>query len=254
VFLLRDAATGQPRPVSPAQPGELRIWVPAPATAEAGLRRYLLADMLRRVAERHHLLVTTWYQAAGAGIASLAELNVYPAELAAAPPYPPDVTITRLAANPQPAGPQPSATQPATPQPSDPAPGTGSASFLLQPGELTTAALDGLDPLALRLALLERPYREPVTLARDTLEAADGTLRHWRGLVAGWANSPSKAMCAQYTGDVQAALDDDLDTPAALRTMHALAGDDTLPPGSRFEAFAHLDRLLGLDLAREVGR
>ncbi len=61
-------------------------------------------------------------------------------------------------------------------------------------------------------------------------------------------------MCAQYTGDFLGALDDDLDTPAALRTLSALAADPVIPDGSKFEAFAHLDRFLGLDLAREVGR
>jgi hypothetical protein len=33
-----------------------------------------------------------------------------------------------------------------------------------------------------------------------------------------------------------------------------LAANEAVPPGARFEAFAHLDRLLGLDLASEVGK
>ncbi len=61
-------------------------------------------------------------------------------------------------------------------------------------------------------------------------------------------------MAAEYTSDVLGALDDDLDGPAAVRSLHALAADAGLPPGAKFEAFAYLDRLLGLDLAREVGR
>ena len=40
-------------------------------------------------------------------------------------------------------------------------------------------------------------------------------------------------MCAEYVGDFNAAFDDDLDTPAALRTLSALAADlrsiDTTP-------------------------
>lgn len=238
MFRLYDTATGQTGSIQLARPGELQIWVAAPVPVADGLRRCLLADMLRRVAERHHLRVTTWYQAPEPGAASdpggpgLAELNIYPAEFAAAPPQPLDLAVT-----PDPATPE---TKPATLQ--------------IRPGELSAAAADGLDPLALRLALLELPYRDRAGLGRPALVAADRTLRDWRGLVAGWANSPSKPMCAQYTGDVHAALDNDLDTPAALRTMHALAADDELPPGSRFEAFAYLDQLLGLDLAREVGR
>ena len=86
------------------------------------------------------------------------------------------------------------------------------------------------------------------------MQAADGTLRRWRQRVADWAQSPSKPMCAPYVGAVTAAFDDDLDTPAALRGLRALEKDGEIPPGSKFETFAHADQLLGLDLARDVGR
>jgi hypothetical protein len=61
-------------------------------------------------------------------------------------------------------------------------------------------------------------------------------------------------MCAQYLTAILTALDTDLDTPAALRGLAALAADPEIPPGSKFEAFAYLDSFLGLDLARDVGR
>jgi cysteinyl-tRNA synthetase len=112
----------------------------------------------------------------------------------------------------------------------------------------------GLDPLALRLAFLEHRYRQQMNLTWDTLSAADRTLRRWRELVAEWAGSPSKPMCAQVTAQIAAAFDDDLDTPAALRVLRKLEQDPQTPPGSKFESFAHADQLLGLDLARDVGR
>jgi cysteinyl-tRNA synthetase len=112
----------------------------------------------------------------------------------------------------------------------------------------------GLDPLALRLAFLEHRYRQQMNLTWDTLSAADRTLRRWRELVAEWACSPSKPMCAEVTAQVAAAFDDDLDTPAALRALRRLEQDPQIPPGSKFESFAHADQLLGLDLARDVGR
>lgn len=115
-------------------------------------------------------------------------------------------------------------------------------------------AARGLDPLALRLALLEHRYRQQMNLTWDTLEAADATLRRWRARVAEWAQSPSRPMCAEITASVAAAVDDDLDTPAALLTLRALEQDGQIPPGSKFETFAHTDRLLGLDLARDVGK
>jgi hypothetical protein len=61
-------------------------------------------------------------------------------------------------------------------------------------------------------------------------------------------------MCAEYLAGVTDAFDDDLSTPAALDVLSALAGDETIPPGSRFETFAYADLLFGLDLARDVGR
>jgi hypothetical protein len=243
VFRLYDAATGQAGPVRPARPGELRIWVAGQLDSgvigPAALRACLVADLVRRVAERHHLLVSAWYQAPGTGgepaqalRAAWDGLNIYPAELAASPPEPLDVAVAR-----------------------DGQPG-GSPAHRMEPGEVRPPAPDttGLDPLALRLALLGHRYREPAVLSREALAAADQTLRRWREQVADWANFPSKPMCAQYTSDVLGALDDDLDGPAALRSLHALAADAELPPGAKFEAFAYFDQLLGLDLAREVGR
>jgi len=112
----------------------------------------------------------------------------------------------------------------------------------------------GLDPLALRLAFLEHRYRQQMNLSWDTLEAADKTLRRWRERVADWARSPSAAMSSRYADAVAAAFDDDLDTPAGLRTLRALERDEAVSPGAKFETFAHLDRLFGLDLARDIGK
>jgi cysteinyl-tRNA synthetase len=112
----------------------------------------------------------------------------------------------------------------------------------------------GLDPLAARLAFLEHRYRQQLNLTWPTLEAANGTLRRWRERVAAWATEPSKPMCAEYSDRIFAALDDDLDTPAALRALRELERDAAIPAGSKFETFASADRVLGLDLVREVGR
>ena len=112
----------------------------------------------------------------------------------------------------------------------------------------------GLDPLALRFAFLDHRYRQQLNLTWEVLAAADRLVRRWRERVAEWARSPSRAMCAQYVGDFNAAFDDDLDTPAALRVLRSLEKDSEIPPGAKFETFAHADRLLGLDLARDIGR
>src|SRR5450755_3781591 len=115
-------------------------------------------------------------------------------------------------------------------------------------------AASGLDPLAARLAFLEHHYRHQLNLTWDTLTAADATLRRWREQVAGWAASPSLPMCAEVTGQIAAGLDDDLDTRAAVAALRRLEKDPEIPPGSKFETFAHADQVLGLDLARDIGR
>jgi cysteinyl-tRNA synthetase len=112
----------------------------------------------------------------------------------------------------------------------------------------------GLDALALRLAFLEHRYRQQMNLTWDILAAADAAVRRWRDRVAEWANSPSRPMCAQYVSEFTTALENDLDTPAALRALRSLEKDSDVPPGSKFETFAHLDQVLGLDLARDIGK
>ena len=111
----------------------------------------------------------------------------------------------------------------------------------------------GLDPLAVRLAFLSARYRTQLDLTWAGLEAADRQLALWRRAVAEWAESPSAALPAGVAAVVDA-FADDLDTPRSLQALRAIERDPQVPAGARFEAFAHVDRLLGLDLVRDVGR
>jgi cysteinyl-tRNA synthetase len=119
---------------------------------------------------------------------------------------------------------------------------------------LSDVTAAGLDPLAVRLAFLEHRYRQQVNLSWDTLRAADRTLKRWRARMAEWAESPSAPLSEGYVERAERALDDDLDTPAALRVLRELERDESLPPGARFESFLHLDHVLGLDLSIDIGR
>jgi len=112
----------------------------------------------------------------------------------------------------------------------------------------------GYDPLALRLFYLTGRYRQQMNLTWDALAGADRRLARWRTRVAEWAESPSAPMDAGTVARVTAAFDDDLDTPTALVVLGELEKDDAVAPGAKFETFAWVDRLLGLDLARDVGR
>jgi hypothetical protein len=110
-----------------------------------------------------------------------------------------------------------------------------------------------IDSLALRLALLGRRYYEPLDLTAAQLAQAAETLRVWRMKVREWAQQPSAAMPAQTVARARAAFDDDLDVPVVLDIMHRLADDAAVAPGAKFETFVYLDRVLALDLARDLG-
>lgn len=121
-------------------------------------------------------------------------------------------------------------------------------------GRCSLASVDGLDPLAVRLALLLRHYRSDVDLSRRDLEEADASLTSWRREVAGWAESPGRPLSREYVREAIAVLDDDLDTPAIFPVLFRLTEDASVPPGGKFETVIKLDMILGLDLVALVGR
>ncbi|MFF1345929.1 hypothetical protein ACFVZJ_07990 [Streptomyces sp. NPDC058322] len=121
------------------------------------------------------------------------------------------------------------------------------------PAYAADPADDPPDPLAVRLLLLGRPYGTPVTVTGAALAGAGRTLRDWRRSVADWAQQPSRPVPADLLGQSHAALAEDLDVAAVLALLAEVAGRSDVPAGAKFETFAHLDRVLGLDLARDVG-
>jgi hypothetical protein len=113
---------------------------------------------------------------------------------------------------------------------------------------------DGIDPLAIRVVLLDRPCRQPVSLTFGEVADADRMLRSWRVRVAQWAHAPSRPVPEVFRRRVADALADDLDTPAVLDVLRRVEASSEVPAGAKFETAAHLDRVLGLELTREVGR
>lgn len=109
------------------------------------------------------------------------------------------------------------------------------------------------DPAALRLALLSVPRGEPVRLDSAALEEAAGRLARWRRAVAGWARQPSRPVPDEVRTRLRSAWEDDLDLPGVLQVLRDVASAPDLPDGARFESYVYADRLLALDLARDVG-
>jgi hypothetical protein len=250
VLKLRDARTGELAQALPAGRRQLRILVAAPGH----LRAYLTADLLRRAAELTGLLPTVTEllpASATAGILHAASdaLNIHPPQDILTAPVDPLVGIPLFDVGIRPANMAMS---------SD---GTDRARLWMDVGSDNQEADLGDEPLAVRLALMRHGHAEAVPGAGEhgstgdaSADEAAAILARWRALVAQWARSPSGAMSREYSEAITQAFANDLDTVTALRTLAKLTDDPDVPDGVKFETFAAADRLLGLDLARDIGQ
>jgi len=259
VLRLLDARTGLRAEVRPARPGVLRVCAQAAGgSGLTALRVLLTADLLSRTAELRGLQVLTAADLTGSPPAQAAAIEADAGLLGIHPPAahtscreapsslggPVDVYLAS----------QDTATGPgregllvsvgaARLDPAGGGPGAG--------GGLPAGHRD--DPLAIRLALMAFPAGQPAALTADGLVRAGETLAYWRERVAQWAESPSRPMPAPLEAAAREAFGG-LDTAAALALLHGLPADASVPPGAKFETFVYADRVLGLDLARDIGR
>jgi cysteinyl-tRNA synthetase len=106
----------------------------------------------------------------------------------------------------------------------------------------------GLDPLSLRLALMENRYRSQMDLTWDSLRAANSTINRWRSAMASWGSSETIG----FDSEIHSALLTDLDTPRALLRLRAVEKDQLLTPTQKREIFNYADQVFALDLKRVV--
>jgi hypothetical protein len=262
VLRLLDARSGGYAEVRSGRPGLLRVSAHLrPETVEpdwTGVRVLLIADLLARAAELRGVQVLAavvfpgeppeepGYAERAAGLLGIhpPEARAGSAEVSAVPGGPADVHIA----------------------------GPGSADDQLRgvvtlagavrvrtagSGEGGSGAAGAMpaagDPLAIRLALMSHPHDHAVDLDDGMLARASQTTERWRDQVAHWAESPSSPMPSHVRTALDAAFGD-LDTGRALQLLTGLALEAGVPDGARFETFAFADRVLGLELARQVGR
>ena len=129
--------------------------------------------------------------------------------------------------------------------------------------DLRAVVQRGHDPLAFRLLCLRARYRTQLNFTWEALAAAERTLQRLRTRVGALQDagrhetapetSAAIETCARgYERRFLAAVEDDLDTPAALAIVHEVAGGERaaagLPAVRRAQLLLSWDAVLGLDL------
>ncbi|MFE6281502.1 hypothetical protein [Streptomyces sp. NPDC057877] len=234
-----DARTGEVVEAAPARRGLTRVEAHAPGFGTTALRVLLVADLLVRALE----LGGTPVWALLSGDRDHAELRAGAAALGIRP-----FEDTRDVG-----GPGLGETQVLHVAAEDGTAPDGGVRVAVAPVEPVAGAAAGDDPAVLRFALLARRRDVPVRLDAATLDEARDTLADWRRAVAAWAREPSRPIPDEVRADLRAAWEDNLDLPAVLRVLHRVRTEPDLPHGARFETFAYADRLLGVDLTRDLG-
>ncbi|MFF3615832.1 hypothetical protein [Streptomyces sp. NPDC002580] len=242
-----DARTGETVDAARARRGLVRVHAQVPGSGPTGLRVLLVADVLVRALEIGGSPVWATLTSAadpadpgdGARLrASAADLGIRPFEdhrdpgPGSAASQAVDIVVSGAAA-------------------------TDGVQVAVAPVETGGACGTGVapapaDPTVLRLALLAPGRDRPLRLDAAALDEAEDTLRRWRAAVAGWATRPSKPVPEDVRRRLRAAWEDDLDVPGVLDVLRGVENSD-IAEGARFETYAYADRLLGLELTRQIG-
>ena len=106
----------------------------------------------------------------------------------------------------------------------------------------------GLDPLALRLALLENRYRSQIDMTWQTITAADATLKRWRKAMALWGAGTD----VKFDEEIYGFFLNDLETAKALLRLRAIEKDESIGNQDKRALFLFADQVLALDLNRGV--
>ncbi len=92
----------------------------------------------------------------------------------------------------------------------------------------------GLDPLAIRLSLLEHRYRSQMDLTWNSISASHKNLNRIRERMQEWSKS-SGNVDKNYLAQFESALNEDLDTNKVLQLLRTLEKDETVSSGDKFQ-------------------
>lgn len=110
----------------------------------------------------------------------------------------------------------------------------------------------GLDPLSLRLCLLENRYRSQMDLTWQSLITANQLIERWRNRVLQWrtANNIDQNKVKSTVDSIIQILCADLDTPRAMQKLREIEKSAEITEATKAEIFIQIDQIIGLDITR----
>jgi len=111
----------------------------------------------------------------------------------------------------------------------------------------------GLDPLSLRVCLLENRYRSQMDLTWQSLNAANQLLERWRSKIAQWSSDVNinQTIMAENVDQIFKDFCSDLDTPRAMQKLREIEKNEQISDASKSAIFTKVDQVIGLDLTRQ---
>lgn len=108
------------------------------------------------------------------------------------------------------------------------------------------------EPTTTRFALTNVNHRYRLDLTSDGLERSHTVLGRWRDRVAHSSQHPGRPIPPAWRNAVVAAFNDDLNVARVASMMNELEDAECGEPGAKFEAFSYVDRMLAVDLRRDL--
>ncbi len=114
--------------------------------------------------------------------------------------------------------------------------------------------MDAFDPRAFRLLVLRAHYRSPIDIAEDSMRDAEAAVARLDSFARRFSEARGAEADRTYIERFRAAMDDDLNTPAAVATMFdAVRRANTEGDVGAAAAALEIAAVLGLELSADVG-